>query len=230
MAKEITSKKFTYLKINKDGYFYQSSKEPKEGYEEVKLKDGSKIYQKLYSETEEGLIDRISIYEATFDSGKVKYLNISIGNDGATDVISLPFHTPNKDLSDALKGLITMLPNLDYSHKYVIGSNHNKDERGYVQKRLIFKDLTTGEYIKAAHKFGEQGDIPPAVKKTKASGDVTYDFTEQDNYLFKIFEKELERFRAFKGTSEDNIQESEPTADKPSSAKLSVDEDDELPF
>ena len=59
-------------------------------------------------------------------------------------------------------------------------------------------------------------------------GQKAYDFTEQDEYLYNILLKEIERFKAFKGTSTPEPKKTEPVENPIENNP--VEEDDDLPF
>jgi len=76
-----------FSRINSKGFFYQSSKTPEDGYEEVKLKDGGVVYHKLASWVR-GKLKNITLYEANMRGAVVKNLGIILedeqGEEGVT--------------------------------------------------------------------------------------------------------------------------------------------------
>ena len=243
--------KTTFLQINRDGYLYESSKEPKEDFKEIVMKDDKgnvirKVYHKTYKETDDGYFSYIGIREAEFKTGKVKYLRFSIKSDEGQDVISIPLYTQRGSLSDYAKSLAILLPNVDFSHKVSVKPNTQKNDRDYTIKNFFIKDLDTDSYVKHAHKYGKDGDIPNCVKKESA-GKVVWDCSEQDDYLYNILLKEIERFKQFKSnggfatneTKTEDKQGTEPTPPTTTSTDIpqgtpqeafNTDDSDPLPF
>lgn len=212
MAKEFKSKSRTYLRINKDGLLYVKSKEPREGYEEVVLKNGASVYHKTFGSTDDGYISYIGISEKEFPTGKVKLLEIAIEGDEGSDQVTFDLFKQNGNLTDYVKNIATLLPNIDFSRKInLVPSRKKKD--GYVIRNVFFNypDAKSGDdFVKFAHKYGENGDIPSAEPVTSVDGNVKYDFTKQDTFLYNVLQKEIERFKNFKGVN------STPNTDVPS--------------
>ena len=245
MAREFTnSNKTNYLKINQEGLLYLSSKEEKEGYKPVKLKNDRVVYHKTFASTDDGFLDFLGITEKEFEGKKIKQLVLSIKGETENDNISVDLFKSTGALEDYVKNLATLLPNLDFSKSINIVPSRKKNDRGYAD-RAFFINYTgeqgDGSFVKFAHKFGKDGDIPAAEKKTKVDGTTYYDFTEQDAYLYKILTAEIERFKAFKGISKPTQGEAaqEPVS-KPSyqqeepaqnpTANMKEEEHDDLPF
>lgn len=197
MAREVgAGSPINYLKINRDGFLYLSSKEPKEGYKKVELRDEKVAYHKLFHGTDEGYLDFISIKEAEFQSGKVKYLTLSVNAGEYIDNISMPLFKTNGALNDYVKNLATLLPNLDFSRKISINPSKRKNDAGFVDN-AFFINYDEKEFVKFFHKYGKDGDVPPAEKVEGVSGD-KYDFTKQDKFLYNSLLEQIERFKAFK--------------------------------
>lgn len=239
MAKEATSGgNKTFLNINKDGYFYIKSNEPKEGYEEITLKEGGKTYHKLFKETDDGVVDYIAIEERNFPSGKVKLVSIAIDSGDGIDKVSFQLFKNKGGLSDYAKGLAVVLPNLDYNRKVNIAASKKRNDRDFLNQFLFFNYIDGEEpkYPSPAHRYGKEGDIPSGVK-TEVMGAVKWDFSAQDDYLYKILESEIERFKVIKGekvAEAPKVKEAveEPTKNpEPATASVATDEEpDDLPF
>ena len=68
-----------YFKVSGGGVLYQSSKEPKEGYEEhVNDKTGAVSYWKVFWNGIEGYLSDIEIKEVDYNGSKTKYVAIKI--------------------------------------------------------------------------------------------------------------------------------------------------------
>jgi hypothetical protein len=209
MAKEFgTGKEFTFLRLNSKGELYIGSKDPKEGYVEVPLNDGKVTYQKAFRSTDYGKVIFLGINEKNFDSGKVKYVEISIQSDdreNAVDVVQLPLRNSKNGLTDEVKKLIAILPSLDYSKPIIISSNREKNQRGYVDKVLYFRyKAEEGQEkdtpIKFSLKFGEKGNVPMFLLEEDPieAGKKTLNYKDQDAFLSKVLLYELKRYADFK--------------------------------
>lgn len=246
MAREFTnSNKTNYLKINQEGLLYLSSKEEKEGYKAVTLKNGNTVYHKTFASTDDGHLDFLGITEKEFEGKKIKQLVLSIKGETENDNISIDLFKSTGALEDYVKNLATLLPNLDFSKSINIVPSRKKNDRGYAD-RAFFINYTgaqgDGSFVKFAHKFGKDGDIPAAEKKTKVDGTTYYDFSEQDAFLYKILVAEIDRFKAFKGVGKENKEQPAPsTPAKPAyqepsepsnnpTTGMKEEEHDDLPF
>jgi hypothetical protein len=88
MARERTQfKQTTYLSVNAQGELYSTSKEPREGFELVELEDGNKFYKKVFEGTDFGFITGLGIIEKSFQKGKAKYLQFTVENEEAKDIV-----------------------------------------------------------------------------------------------------------------------------------------------
>lgn len=238
MAREVTNKATTYLRINADGQLYSGSSEPREGHVEYVSKQGNVSYRKVYAGTDYGKITRLGVVEKEFPTGKMKYVEITVENDKSKDIIQLPLKNVKGGLTDEVKKFIALLPGIDFSRELTISSNRKKNERGYVEKVLFINYVTDGvqekEGVKFSLKFGKEGTVPQFETSEGIDG-IVYDFTKQDKFLFDVLIKELERFN-----TEMNKQAAQPSdedksaksgkSEKASTPKVEEDEDDDLPF
>ena len=145
MAREVgNGNPINYLKINREGFLYLSSKEPKEGWKKVETEDGKVFYHKLFHGTDEGHLDFIAVKEVEFSSGKVKYLTLSVNTGEYIDNISVPLFKQNGSLNDYVKNLATLLPNLDFSKKV----KAKIDSRNEVNTNITVLDQQIGEQKK----------------------------------------------------------------------------------
>ncbi|MDC7250720.1 MAG: hypothetical protein PQJ49_12455 [Sphaerochaetaceae bacterium] len=247
MAKEFNGNdNLTFLRINRDGLLYRgvnqhekslSEQELKDkGFKPVKLKDDRVVYHKTFSSTEDGYLSYLAIKEKEFKDGKVKYLELIIQGQDASDMISFPLFKPNGTLSDYIKNLATLLPNLDFSKRINIVPSRKKNDRGYVEQNVFINypdEQGDANFVKFAHLYGENGDIPPAEKVEGLDDKPKYDFTKQDTFLYKILKEQIERFKEFKGTNstpEDTNTNSNSENQNGADEALNDDDHDDLPF
>lgn len=244
MAKEFNGNgNLTFLRVNRDGLLYRGASEQEKslsedelkakGFVPVKLKDGRTVWHKTFSGTEDGYLTYIAIKEKEFKDGKVKQLELIIQGEEGSDMITFPLFKTNGTLNDYVKNLATLLPNLDFSKRINIVPSRKKNDRGYVQQNVFINypdESGDGNFVSFAHKYGKDGDIPPAEKVQGIDGE-KYDFTKQDTYLYNILNEQIERFKEYKGTTstpEEQSSQSEPVTSQADNNLGS--DDDDLPF
>ena len=224
MARERSAgKPTTYLGINSEGNLYSSFREEKEGYEKfVSKSTGAVSYRKTFTGTEYGKITDLGVIEKTFESGKAKYLHITVEGESGRDVIQLPFKTIKGGLSDIVKKFIAVLPGVDFKRDLTITSNTKKNDRGYVDRVLFVTYVTNGEQEDKALgftlKFGKDGDIP-GFEKVEGLDGIEYDYKAQDLYLYNKLIDQLERFEAEKVSVSTSSIETGEKAAEPITAK-----------
>lgn len=250
MAREVTFKTTTYLRINGDGQLYTGSSEPREGYEKVVTKQGNTTYRKYFSGTDFGKITQLGIEEKVFDTGKVRYLTVVVENEDSRDVLQLQLKTQKGGLSDIVRRFIATLPNIDFSRTLTLTSNRKKNDKGYLDRIIFIRYVNeeTGELedegVKFALKFGKEGDIPSPEPKEGIDG-IEWDFTAQDKFLYDRLLEEMERFQDHKNgvkTAPEKAETPAPKNETKSPAKSTKtkveaepkveeeDDDDDLPF
>ena len=203
MARERTQfKQTTYLGVNAQGELYSTSKEPREGFELVELEDGNKFYKKVFEGTDFGFITGLGIIEKSFQKGKAKYLQFTVENEEAKDIVQLQLFNQAGEITDIVRRFIALLPGIDFSKELTISSNRKKNERGYVDRCLFVNYIVDNKIdtkgLKFSLKFGEGGDVPMFEKKVARDGSVKYDYTVQDDFLYDKLIEQLERFQEFK--------------------------------
>lgn len=245
MARERTQfKQTTYLSVNAQGELYSTSKEPREGFELVELEDGNKFYKKVFEGTDFGFITGLGIIEKSFQKGKAKYLQFTVENEEAKDIVQLQLFNQAGEITDIVRRFIALLPGIDFSKELTISSNRRKNDRGYVDRCLFVNYIVDNKIdskgLKFSLKFGEGGDVPMFEKKVARDGSVKYDYTVQDDFLYDKLIEELERFQEFKKsvvtegstkqeTKDREVSKSpvEPVIDNSSNGN---NEEDDLPF
>lgn len=249
MAREVNYKATTYLRVDGNGNLYSGSKDPKPGYDQYTSKTGNVSYRKVYSGTDFGFMTGLAIEERVYDSGKVRFLVVTIENDKAKDIIQIPLKSQKGELTDLVRKFVALLPGVDFSRELTIASNRKKNDRGYVDRVLFINYVTDGKVeeqgLKFSLKFGEGGDVPMFTTKPGIDG-IVYDFTEQDKFLYDRLLEQMERFQkekpshsavATSKSEEAPKVESKPETTQPETKvetkagpKVDSNEDDDLPF
>lgn len=191
MAEEKKEKETNYLKIDRYGEMYIIVDEGVDGARKVQLKDGSYQYR-LYRKygTIRGHISKVFIKEVDFRSGKVKMLYVFITGEDQIDCLSFQLFSPNGSLTGYVKSIALAVGYLDLKKEYYINASKKLNAKGYVNKNLFITDVEAKEWIRMPK---EEFDlIPDAIVKERADGVKTYDFTDQDRYVFKLLETFIE--------------------------------------
>lgn len=257
MAKRGNTNKINFLGVNKDGYLYKKTDEA--AYNESKEqglnnvikyedKEGKVYYHDVFTQgTEDGYISHMGIREANFPNGvKQKQFYISVKGKAETDSISFSLYNTKGNLNNYVKHFACVLPNLDYSRKVNIVPSTKKDERGFVDQTVFinYKDTDDNEFVRLAHKYGDDGDIPAVEKEEGIDGKSVSNFKKQDKYLYGILTQEIERFNQFKSNADvttpqhsqeneySNTEQPEPSVVKSESPEDVIKEipKDDLPF
>lgn len=190
-----------YFKISGGGVLYQSSKEPKEGYEEhVNDKTGAVSYWKVFWNGIEGYLSNIEIREVDYNGSKTKYVAIKISDDEGNYIINVPLMTQKGGINNYVKSLVRYLPNIDLKRKVVINPAHAKKGDQYAPGNFFIsyaRETPDGkdELIQQYYKNGQNG-WPDRVESMDIMGNKKFDYTAQDTFAFQVFKQYLEKFKA----------------------------------
>lgn len=230
MAKEVSSANTTYFRVDADGYIYLISKEEKEGYKAAYNKDGAFVgYKKIFQGTDDGHLSYIGIRKAEFPTGVVEFISLSVDTANGVENVQFQLLNTKGGLSPYAKALAQVLPNVDFKERHSISFDKRKDEAGYTIKNLYLNraDVKGTPAVAIFHKFKKKdddssGDIPRMKQSQGLGGKVTWDSTDQDNYLYDSLIKQIERFTEFKNGGVPKTSEA-PEAEV-------VENQDDLPF
>lgn len=234
----------TFLRIDGDGRLFISSKEQQEGYEEFVSKQGNKSYRRYYSGVI-GKVRNISEKEVEYDTGKVKVLFISITDGDEDYIITFQVLTQKGGLNTYARSLACYGPNLDFSRRMRIAPARKQPGEDYAPGNLFFTYVDDNnekiEAVKQYYKKGEHG-LPDGKQIRKITGETTWDFTEQDTFLYGKLNELLEKFKREKEERKAKYQAAKDTAaeaSRKSEEKLPPEkespqnfapDDDSLPF
>lgn len=237
-----------YLKINGKGELYESAKTATEGFTRVEMNIAGKdrvFYHKLYKAFS-GKVTYMGIRDCEYDGRKWKEFRLGMQDEDQKVSISMPLKTQKGNLTDYLKSFAcvmeTLVENPDmevtfspYAKKQV----NEKTGKEYTKQGIYISDNSKdrdNNLINFRHKFGT--DIPNMEKK-ESMGDVTYDYTKQDEYLFNIIEESCNKAKdVYKSSTADtasensNNESNSPSSSKAKTSSVSVDssDEDDLPF
>ena len=169
------------LKIKNNGFFYESSKTPKEGFEKIETKTGGIVYHKYYPNVSGRLR---GIYLDKKEWGEIISLSLDDTQDPTLRIsIDLPVFSFGERVDDYAKSLIQSLENLKIGEVYNFGLNRVKtDSKGYLYKTIYIRD-SSEQLVKWGF---ELKDVPRATSKTsKVTGKTTWDFSEPDAFYYQ---------------------------------------------
>lgn len=116
-----------YFKVSGSGLLYQSSREPKEGFEEhINDKTGGVSYWRVFWNGIEGYLSDVSVREVEFNGVKAKYVSIKISDEDGNYFINVPLMTQKGGINNYVKSLVRYLPNIDLKRKVVINPAHTR--------------------------------------------------------------------------------------------------------
>lgn len=131
-----------YFKVSGSGLLYQSSREPKEGFEEhINEKTGAVSYWRVFWNGIEGYLSDINVREVEFNGIKAKYLSIKISDEDGNYFINVPLMTQKGGINNYVKSLVRYLPNIDLKRKVVINPAHAKKGDQYAPGNFSFHTL-----------------------------------------------------------------------------------------
>lgn len=190
-----------YFKISGGGVLYQSSKEPKEGYEEhVNDKTGAVSYWKVFWNGIEGYLSDIEIREVDYNGAKTKYIAIKISDDEGNYIINVPLMTQKGGINNYVKSLVRYLPNIDLKRKVVINPAHARKGDQYAPGNFFIsyaRETPDGrdELIQQYYKNGQNG-WPDRVESTDIMGNKKFDYTTQDAFAYQVLNKYIQSIKA----------------------------------
>jgi hypothetical protein len=121
-----------YFNISGGGVLYQSSRDPKEGFEEhINDKTGAVSYWRVFWNGIEGYLSDIFVLEQEMNGAKTNFLFIKISDEEGNYVIKVPLMTSRGGINSYVKSLVRYLPNIDLKRKIVINPAHTKKGEQY---------------------------------------------------------------------------------------------------
>lgn len=190
-----------YFKVSGSGLLYQSSREPKEGFEEhINEKTGAVSYWRVFWNGIEGYLSDISVREVEFNGINAKYLSIKISDEDGNYFINVPLMTQKGGINNYVKSLVRYLPNIDLKRKVVINPAHAKKWDQYAPGNFFIsyaRETPDGkdELIPQYYKNGQNG-WPDRVESTDIMGNKKFDYTPQDAFAYQVLNKYIQSIKA----------------------------------
>lgn len=190
-----------YFKVSGSGLLYQSSREPKEGFEEhINEKTGVVSYWRVFWNGIEGYLSDINVREVVFNGINAKYLSIKISDEDGNYFINVPLMTQKGGINNYVKSLVRYLPNIDLKRKVVINPAHAKKGDQYAPGNffiLYARETPDGkdELIQQYYKNGQNG-WPDRIESTDIMGNKKFDYTTQDAFAYQVLNKYIQSIKA----------------------------------
>lgn len=190
-----------YFKVSGSGLLYQSSREPKEGFEEhINEKTGAVSYWRVFWNGIEGYLSDINVREVELNGINAKYLSIKISDEDGNYFINVPLMTQKGGINNYVKSLVRYLPNIDLKRKVVINPAHAKKGDQYAPGNFFIsyaRETLDGkdELIQQYYKNGQNG-WPDRVESTDIMGNKKFDYTTQDTFAYQVLNKYIQSIKA----------------------------------
>lgn len=190
-----------YFNISGGGVLYQSSRDPKEGFEEhINEKTGAVSYWRVFWNGIEGYLSDIFVLEQEMNGAKTNFLFIKISDEEGNYVIKVPLMTSRGGINSYVKSLVRYLPNIDLKRKIVINPAHTKKGEQYAPGNFFIsyaRETPDGkdELIQQYYKNGQNG-WPDRVESTDIMGNKKFDYTTQDAFAYQVLNKYIQSIKA----------------------------------
>lgn len=215
-----------YFKISGSGLLYQSSREPKEGFEEhINDKTGGVSYWRVFWNGIEGYLSDVSVREVEFNGVKAKYVSIKISDEDGNYFINVPLMTQKGGINNYVKSLVRYLPNIDLKRKVVINPAHARKGDQYAPGNFFIsyaRETPDGrdELIQQYYKNGQNG-WPDRVESTDIMGNKKFDYTAQDAFAYQVLNKYIQSIKTdgvkpAQSASQNNVGEATTQTPPPS--------------
>lgn len=189
-----------YFNISGGGVLYQSSRDPKEGFEEhINEKTGAVSYWRVFWNGIEGYLSNIFVLEQEMNGAKTNFLFIKISDEEGNYVIKVPLMTSRGGINSYVKSLVRYLPNIDLKRKIVINPAHTKKGEQYAPGNFFIsyaRETPDGkdELIQQYYKNGQNG-WPDRVESTDIMGNKKFDYTTQDAFAYQVLNKYIQSIK-----------------------------------
>lgn len=189
-----------YFNISGGGVLYQSSRDPKEGFEEhINEKTGAVSYWRVFWNGIEGYLSDIFVLEQEMNGAKTNFLFIKISDEEGNYVIKVPLMTSKGGINSYAKSLVRYLPNIDLKRKIVINPAHTKKGEQYAHGNFFIsyaRETPDGndELIQQYYKNGQNG-WPDRVESTDIMGNKKFDYTAQDAFAYQVLNKYIQSIK-----------------------------------
>lgn len=191
---------FNFKISAKRGEFYQSSKTPREGFEEVIYQEVKKTYHK-YQRTLFGVVHSVASKEFIYEGKTIKLLEVSLKDGDNLYQISTQLKNTRGNYSDEAKALISALDGYQAGEPVTISlaykSSQGKDGKTYNNCNVY---INYQNILNDAGKGQSTGFIPydqiPKPEKKEVAGEVVYNHEAQLVFFFEKLQVLSSKFKA----------------------------------
>lgn len=191
------------LRISPDGNFYESSREPKEGYvEHVSSVSKQVSYWKEYYRGLYGELSYVALKDVTFNNVSTKVFTLGFKDEGEMWFISIQLLKQNGGMNNYVKDFIRKCPNIDITKKIFINPNKRKKDEEYAPNTFFLaywdeEQGRAGEIIPHYWKNGTNG-LPDRKEYMGIGGKKVFDYRDQDNFLYDKLVDFINKFNSAK--------------------------------
>lgn len=180
------------------GQFYQKSKTPLDGYEEVAYGEGKKTYHK-YSKSIEGTLKYFDTKDVEFEGKKLQFLEVTLIDGEISNKLSVPLKNSKGNYNDEVKSIVSALNAAEVGEDYIVNLHIKETEskgKTYKNVNIYFnyknkkgegdKQLSTG--------FISFDEIPKPIKDEDEDLGTTYDFKPVNKFYAQKIKEIKDRF------------------------------------
>ena len=228
------------------GKFYQKSKEPKEGYEQVTYGTDNKITYHKYFDSVKGTLKYFETKEVDYAGKKLSFLEVSFINGDESHKVSVPLKNSKGNYTDEVKAIISSLDAAEVGEEYTFSMRKN------VSVGANGKEYTNVvAYLNYIHRQDDNGkglstgyipytSIPKAEKEEDEDLGVTWNWKPVNKFYAQKIKEIQAKFPAAYTKQETVLEQPAemPVATKKAVKDITVTdtivfpdvEDDDLPF
>jgi hypothetical protein len=241
-----------YLELDqRDGRFFEYSKDPKDGFIQHKTDAGRVSYRLTHDKGVFGTLKYINEKEDDFGTGKVLSAVLVLEDiDKNRLYLKFPIKTANGGLNEYFESLSTVLPKLVFGSEYRFypytmevpyvnksGESKISNNRGVSIHNYDLAADAKLDKVERAHSYGVKGDIPNSKWEIVVDMGVSKnvkDDKEKRNFLYSSFKNTLSPDGTTAAAEPSQVPSNSakmPTKPIPMEINVPVDEDEEdLPF
>ncbi len=238
-----------YLELDqKNGRFFEYSKDEKDGFEKHTTDSGKVSYRKTYDKGVIGKLKFINEKENDFGKGKFKSAQLVVESGDDRMYLTVQILNAKGGLNEYFEQLATILPNMKVGETYRIfpytmevpyenkaGEKKTATNRGFSVHAYDVDNDVKLDKVERAHNYGKDGDIPDVVWTPETDMGVTKNVKDDKarrNFLYEVFKQTLSADNTPKSETPKEESAAPKTAEKevPVTNFNDEEDNDDLPF
>lgn len=188
----------SYYSISKNkSSFYQTSKDPREGFEKVTYgKDNAVTYHK-YVPKLEGTLQKVSIENKTMRGVDLPFLVVELYNDGGySDYVSCVLKEYGR-FTESAKALASVLNGAEFGQKYTLSCRTKTDgDKSFLNIYMYYVDKFDENNKPVSTGYIKMTDVPKAAITTDELGQRSSDYTDQNKFYTGVLSDILKKSSA----------------------------------